>query len=249
MTVLMSEHPSSEERAPVKEAEKKDEGRKAVLKAILLALLLAGSLALVHLSPVGYYINTSHIDALKDRLFEFHAWTPVVFFLGGAVVIAIGAPRSIISILGGMVFGFLEGTLLSLGAALLGSAVIFFLTKWLGRPLFRQKLGGYLKTIEGHARKNGFWIVVLLRQLPLTCILVNVLIGLTSVSARAFFWGSIVGLLPEAAIFSLFGSSVREAFVLRISIASFLLVLLALAIRMYYRSSKLAQKLSRERMN
>jgi len=217
--------------------------RHNMLKAASLALILAGSLACIHFSPLGYYIHASNMDRLKNRLLEFHALAPIVFSLGGAFIITLGAPRSVISVLGGMVFGFFCGLLLSLMASLLGSVVIFSLTKWLGRPLFQQKVGHYLKAIEDHVQSNGFLIVVLLRQLPLTCLLVNVLIGLTSVSTGIFFLGSIAGLLPEAAIFSLFGSSVWEHFILRVSLASFLLVFLALAIRIYYNRFPVAKKI------
>jgi hypothetical protein len=53
-----------------------------------------------------------------------------------------------------------------------------------------------------------------------------------------------VGFLPETIIFTLFGSSLRESFALRVSIAAFLLILFVLLVRMYYRNSPLAKKLT-----
>jgi uncharacterized membrane protein YdjX (TVP38/TMEM64 family) len=135
---------------------------------------------------------------------------------------------------------------LALGAALLGSTVVFLLTKMLGRSLFKQKVGPYLKIIENHSKTNGFLMVVLMRQLPLTCILINVLIGLTSISTGIFLLGSIVGLLPETIIFTLFGSSLQESFVLRVSLAAFLLILLILVLKIYLQRSELAQDLSQK---
>jgi len=214
------------------------------MKALILLIFLAGCLALIRFSPLRDYLQVARIDLLRDRLASLHGWAAVVFAGGGAVMIAMGAPRSAHSILGGMVFGFLEGTALSLAAAMLGSTVVFRVTRRLGRPLFRQKVGPYLKALDGRMEKEGFLTVVLLRQLPLTCMLVNVLIGLTAISTRAFLLGSIVGLLPEAAIFSLFGSSVREGFVLRISAALILLVFLIIVVRVHLRRSSLARKLS-----
>ena len=226
-------------------SENKTESRREVLKAILLAAFVVGAMAVVRFSPLREYANPSNFDQLRVRLSEFHAWAPIVFLVGGAVAITLGAPRSIVSILGGMAFGFLAGTSLALGASLLGSIVIFLLARWLGRSFFKHRVGKYLKTIRGLGQVDGFLLVVLLRQLPLTCMLVNVLIGLTSVSTGVFFLGSIVGLLPEAAIFSLFGSSVRQGFILRVSIATFLLILLVMVIRLYYKRSSLAGKLAR----
>ena len=83
----------------------------------------------------------------------------------------------------------------------------------------------------------------------MTCILVNVLIGLAPITTGVFLLGSIVGLLPETVIFALYGSSLQTGFVLRISVASFLLVLLVLLVRIYYQRSALAREISRKLKN
>ena len=217
-----------------------------IIKTIMLVVLLTGSLALIRFSPLGYYLDPSHLHLLQDKLAGFHSLAPVIFFAAGALLIAMGAPRSIIHILAGMVFGFFAGMFVSIAAAFSGSIVIFWLTRLLGRPLFRQKIGHRLKVLEGHLENNGFLVIVILRQLPLTSMIVSILIGLTSVNTTVFILGSIAGLLPEAVIFSLFGSSVREGFALRVSVASILLVLLIISIRVYFRRSPLARELSQK---
>jgi uncharacterized membrane protein YdjX (TVP38/TMEM64 family) len=230
----------------VKTVPEEREFRKNLLKAVLLAVLLITVLAIVRFSPLGEYLRVSNIEALKQRLVEFGALAPLVFLFGGAIAITLGVPRSVVSILGGLVFGLLGGILLALPAALLGSAFIFLLTKWLGRPLFKQKVGGYLKVLENYTQTDGFLIVIIMRQLPLTSLLINVLIGLTSISMGIFLLGSIVGLLPETVIFALFGSSLQENFVLRVSIASTLWIILILVIRLFFRRSPLAQSIARK---
>jgi uncharacterized membrane protein YdjX (TVP38/TMEM64 family) len=55
-----------------------------------------------------------------------------------------------------------------------------------------------------------------------------------------------VGLLPETIIFTLFGSSLQESFVLRVSLAAFLLILLILVLKIYLQRSELAQDLSQK---
>jgi uncharacterized membrane protein YdjX (TVP38/TMEM64 family) len=222
----------------------KRELRKNLLKALLLAVFLVTALAVVRFSPLGAYLKISNTEVLQARLREFSNLAPAVFLLAGAFMIMIGTPRSVISILGGIVFGLFWGILLALLAAMLGSTIIFLLTKWLGRPLFKQKVGGYLKVIENHTRADGFLLVLIMRQLPLTSLLINVLLGLTSISLGIFLLGSIVGLLPETIIFALFGSSLQESFALRVSIASSLWVLLIVVVRLFFRRSPLAQSIA-----
>jgi uncharacterized membrane protein YdjX (TVP38/TMEM64 family) len=220
--------------------------QKNILKATLLVVILVASLALVRFSPLGEFLKISNIELLQQKIHEFGGLAPGVFLIGGALLITLGTPRSVISILGGVVFGLLWGILLALLSALLGSFIIFLLTKWLGRPLFKQKVGKYLKAIEHHTKTDGFLLVIIMRQLPLTSLLINVLIGLTSISTSIFVLGSIVGLLPETIIFALFGSSLQQSFVLRVSIASSLWIVLIIAIRLFFRHSALAQTIARK---
>jgi len=238
-----SDHDSLAKEKQLKTPRQKEEERKNILKALILAGFLVATFALIHLSPLGDYLQVSQIDLLQRKLAELQSWAPVVFLMGGAILITVGTPRSLISISGGILFGLYWGMSLALGAALLGSTVVFLLTKMLGRPLFEQKVGPYLKIIENHSKTNGFLIVVLMRQLPLTCILINVLLGLTSISTGIFLLGSIVGLLPEIVIFTLFGSSLQENFVLRVLLAACLLILLALVLKICIQRSPLAQEL------
>jgi uncharacterized membrane protein YdjX (TVP38/TMEM64 family) len=246
VNVFGFDHDSLAKGKKIKTPQQKEEERKNILKALILAGFLVATFALIHLSPVGDYLQISQLDQLQRKLAEFQSWAPFVFLMGGAVLIAVGTPRSLISISGGILFGLYWGMFLALGAALLGSTVVFLLTKMLGRSLFKQKVGPYLKIIENHSKTNGFLMVVLMRQLPLTCILINVLIGLTSISTGIFLLGSIVGLLPETIIFTLFGSSLQESFVLRVSLAAFLLILLILVLKIYLQRSELAQDLSQK---
>jgi uncharacterized membrane protein YdjX (TVP38/TMEM64 family) len=222
------------------------ENTRDVIKTLLLVILLTGSLTALRFSPVWYYLDPSHISLLQDKLAEFRSMAPFIFFAGGALLIAMGVPRTIFSVLGGMVFGFLTGTFLAIAAAFAGSIVIICLTRFLGRPLFHQKIGSRLKAIEGHLENNGFLVVLILRQLPLPGILVSVLIGLSSIKTSAYVLGSIIGLVPEAAVFALFGSSVREDFALRISLALLSLIVLIVVIKVYFRRSPLARELSQK---
>jgi uncharacterized membrane protein YdjX (TVP38/TMEM64 family) len=217
-----------------------------IIKTILLVIVLSGSLAVVRFSPIWYYLDPSHISLLQDKLAGFRSMAPFIFFAGAALLIAMGVPRTIFSVLGGMAFGFLTGTLLAIAAAFAGSVAIIWLTRFLGRPLFHRKIGHRLKAIEGRLEDNGFLAVLILRQLPLPSILVNVLIGLSSIDSKAFIFGSLLGLIPEAAIFALFGSSVRGDFALRVSMASLFLILLVLIIKTYFRRSPLAKELSQK---
>jgi|YNPNPStandDraft_1061719.scaffolds.fasta_scaffold00174_22 uncharacterized membrane protein YdjX (TVP38/TMEM64 family) len=167
-----------------------------------------------------------------------------MFLLGGSALVAMGVPRLSIGAVGGMLFGFAWGALLGNMVSLLGSAVIYFFTRHMGRPLLRQKFSRMITSVDGHIRRHELMIVMLLRQLPMPCMGMSVLLGLSSVSNGAFFTGSLISMFPQSAVFALFGSGVHGQFGLRVSIASTLLVVLALCLRVSYRRFPFLQKLS-----
>lgn len=223
------------------------DARRNALKAAALAAGLACSLALITFSPLGRYCNPANIGLLKDRLSLYHAWAPWLFFLGGSALVAMGVPRLSICTLGGMLFGFAWGALLGNMVSLLGSAVIYFSTRYLGRPLLRQKLNRTITAIDEQVKGHECMIVILLRQLPMPCMGISAILGLSSVSNGAFFAGSLISMFPQSAVFALFGSGVHGQFGVRVSIASTLLVILTLCLRVWYRKFPFMQKLSRAR--
>ena len=76
----------------------KRENTRDIIKTLLLVILLIGSLTVLRLSPLWYYLDPSHISLLQDKLTGFRSMAPFVFFAGGALLIAMGVPRTIFSI-------------------------------------------------------------------------------------------------------------------------------------------------------
>ncbi len=78
-------------------------------------------------------------------------------------------PGSILVIAGGIVFGPLLGTLLSLIAATLASSCSFLLARWLGRDLLLKYVGHShtFQAIEKGIARNGIDFLILTRLIPL----------------------------------------------------------------------------------
>ena len=216
-----------------------------VLRAILLFCIIGGSLALVRLSPLSTYLRPSRLEFVQKHLRVIGISAPLWFLGGGALSTALGVPRMLVSILGGMAFGAFFGLILTLGATLIGSFATFALARWLGRPLIERQEGRYVRIFERFVEENCILSVLLIRQMPMMAIFVNVVLGLCPVSISCFFVGSVIGLLPETIVFSVFGSSIREGFVWRISLGFFLLVILVLGMRMYIKRSRMVREMLR----
>jgi len=202
-----------------------------ILRALLLTLVITGLLAIVHYSGLSDYLDRDKLPLLQEKLSAL-PWlvNRICFIVGGALVIVCGLGRSVLSLAGGLFYGTLWGTIFSVLAALLGSLLIFTFVRRLGQPWFSAKVSGHLEKADKLVAENGILAVILIRQLPLACLLVNVLLALTRVTLPKFILGSIIGFLPEAIIFALYGSSAHGSFFNKVTIASFLLVLVVVGI-------------------
>ncbi len=210
-------------------------------RILLLALVLSSVLAIVHFSGLKEYLHPDKIPLLQEKLAALPEFMGrLLFIAGGALVIVCGLGRSAVSLVSGVLYGPVWGAVYSVLAALSGSIVIFAFFRLLGRPLFLDRISGYVEKADKLVARNGFLAVILIRQLPLACLLVNILLALTRVSLVEFVCGSVVGFLPEAIVFALYGSSAQSGFFSKVAIASILLVVVVIGMKF------LSQKLNRE---
>lgn len=99
-------------------------------------------------------------------------------------------PGSILVIAGGIVFGPLLGTLLSLIAATLASSCSFLLARWLGRDLLLKYVGHShtFQAIEKGIARNGIDFLILTRLIPLFPYNIqNYAYGLTTIAFLALY--------------------------------------------------------------
>ena len=205
-----------------------------ILRALGLALVISAALAVVHYSGLRSYLNLEQIPVLQEKLAAL-PWllNRAAFVFGGALAIVCGLGRSMVSLAGGMFYGAGPGAVLSLLAALTGALVIFTVVRLFKRPLFINKLGGYLEKVDQLVTDNAILAVILIRLLPLTSLLLNILLALTRVTPVQFIIGSIIGFLPETIVFTLYGSSAQGGFFSKVTIASGLLVVVVVGCKFF----------------
>lgn len=79
------------------------------------------------------------LEAIQSFLLQFGIWTPLAFFLLQLLQVIIAPiPGGTVGLVGGALFGTFWGFIISASGTLIGSAIVFLLTKRFGRP-FVQK--------------------------------------------------------------------------------------------------------------
>jgi len=177
------------------------------LRAALILLLVVGSAVILYFTPLREYLH--EVGRVQETLERTGHWAPVIFIFMTAVLIIIGVPRLLICPIAGAVFGFLWGLVISQIGTVLGAYLTFLFVRWGGRD-FVLRHWPKLQNMTTVFSKRGVASVFLARQLPLGGIFVNLILGLTPVTHRAFLVGTALGIIPEAVRAVLVGAGAIE---------------------------------------
>jgi uncharacterized membrane protein YdjX (TVP38/TMEM64 family) len=184
-----------------------DRNLRVSLKGVLLLASLAGLTFALKGLGVGELFDKGWIESHVIGTGAY-SWALFVGFV--ALTTGVGIPRQIVCFLGGSAFGFLEGTLLCSLGTLLGCALAFYYSRFLGQEFVLRRFKKRLLKVNAFLVKNPFTATLLLRLIPVASNgITNLLAGVSQAPAGWFFLGSLVGHLPMTMIFTLLGSGVR----------------------------------------
>jgi uncharacterized membrane protein YdjX (TVP38/TMEM64 family) len=152
-----------------------------------------------------------------------------IFFAVAAIFVSIGMPRQVVAFAAGYAFGAWRGGLLALSAQMLGCAVDFWWARLVARGWATRHLRGRLARIDRMLAARPFTATLTLRLLPVgNNLLLNLLAGLSGLRAWPFLLASLIGYLPQTAIFALTGSGTHVDRGLQLGLAALLFILSAL---------------------
>ena len=140
-----------------------------ILLVTFLTILVCGGIFLI-LYFTGAWEDLNSVEKLRTLIQKTGFWGRFVFFLLQFLQVTfIPIPSTILTIAGAVVFGPLQGSLLSLAGILLGSAVAFLLGQTFGRKLVEFMVGKesrekWVKFLS--KAKYSFVIMMLLPMFP-----------------------------------------------------------------------------------
>ncbi|MEO5559027.1 MAG: FAD-dependent oxidoreductase [Dokdonella sp.] len=150
------------------------------------------------------------LDALKARQQaldvsrQVHPWLfGVGFFLAYVAVTALSLPAAtLMTLTAGALFGLFEGTLLVSFASSVGATLAFLASRFVFRDTVQQRFGKRLHAINEGVQREGALYLFTLRLVPvIPFFVVNLLMGLTTLPVRTFYWVSQVGMLAATVVF------------------------------------------------
>lgn len=179
---------------------------KKLAKIIILIVLFAG------ITVAIMYRDQFDSAALESWISGAGAAGPFVFMLIYIIGTVFFLPGSVLTLVGGALFGPVLGTFYSLTGATIGAAISFLVARYLISDWVEQKAGGKLKRLKNGVEKEGWRFVAFVRLVPLFPFnLLNYALGLTRIPFTHYVIASYVCMLPGGFAYTYLGYAGREA--------------------------------------
>ena len=174
-----------------------------------LALLLTAGAAIAAFFAfdLGQYLNLQTLKEQQAAIKSYQASQPLlsvaVYFVAYVVMAALSLPgAALLTLAGGAVFGVLWGTLIISFASSIGATLAFLMSRFLLRDWVIRRFGQRLTAIDEGIRREGAFYLFTLRLVPVfPFFLINLLLGLTGMKARTFYWVSQIGMLAGTVVY------------------------------------------------
>jgi uncharacterized membrane protein YdjX (TVP38/TMEM64 family) len=149
---------------------------------------------------------------LEQELERFGQWAPILFVGLYAVSTVLFVPGSVLTVVGGALFGPIWGTLWNLTGATLGATLAFVTARYLAGDWVSGRAGGQLARLIKGVDQEGWRFVAFVRLVPLFPFnLVNYAFGLTRIRLAEYVLASFVCMAPGAIAYTYLGYAGREA--------------------------------------
>ncbi|KPF91604.1 pyridine nucleotide-disulfide oxidoreductase [Novosphingobium sp. AAP83] len=177
------------------------------MKRTVIAIVFALALAAWFLLDLGQYLTLDSLKAQQQQLDAFAKAQPLVviaaFFIGYVTLTALSVPgAAIMTLAAGALFGVVVGTVLVSFASSIGATLAFLASRHVLRDGVQARFGARLKPVNDGIARDGAFYLFSLRLVPVfPFFAVNLLMGLTPIRTRTFYWVSQVGMLLGTVVY------------------------------------------------
>jgi pyruvate/2-oxoglutarate dehydrogenase complex dihydrolipoamide dehydrogenase (E3) component/uncharacterized membrane protein YdjX (TVP38/TMEM64 family) len=185
--------------------------RRFALGALIAALIVAFLLSDLH-----QYLNLAYLKEQRGAFQNLAGEQPLPvlggFFALYVLITALSLPgAAIMTLAAGALFGFWVALVLVSFASSIGATLAFLAARCLFRDSVQRRFGERLKTINAGIARDGAFYLFSLRLIPLIPFFaVNLLMGLTPLNTRTFYWVSQVGMLAGTAVYVNAGTQIGQ---------------------------------------
>jgi len=182
--------------------------KKQVVRWIVLAVFIA---VVVYLMNKYNFLKGYGPEDIRDFIQKKGILAPIVYVLLLSLLPLFLFPDSVLVIAGGMLFGLVRGTILTSIGSLIGGVIAFLISRAFGSKVVRKITKRELVLFEKYKGYSGFFIILLLRLIPLFPFkVVSYSAGLTDMKLRDFCLATVIGSLPGIIVYTNLGDKAND---------------------------------------
>lgn len=177
-------------------------GKKGILLGII-ALLVAS----FFLFDLGRFFDFAYIKTQQATLAEYvsqNLWLSIgIYFAVYVISTGLSLPgAAVLTLLGGALFGTLTGSVVVSFASTLGATLACLAARYLACGFVSRRFSRLLDPINSGIERDGIFYLLTLRLIPLfPFFAINLVMGITKMPVRTYFWVSQLGMLPATIIY------------------------------------------------
>lgn len=162
------------------------------------------------------YLTLEQLREQQDRIQDYyamHPWqTALGYFMVYVAVTGLSLPgAAVLTLFGGAVFGLLWGTVIVSFASSIGATLAFVVSRFVLRDWVQDRFGDRLKAINDGVAREGAFFLFALRLVPVfPFFVINLVMGLTPIRTRTFYWVSQAGMLAGTVVYVYAGTQLSE---------------------------------------
>ncbi len=220
----------------IKQEFKKEVKHMYPLLIVLTIILITTSIFIVKsgdtLEGAYKFLSTLNVEDIRNFVSSFGVKAPLIFILlqiSQAVIAPI--PGFIFTIAGGLIFGALWGSILSIFGSMIGAVLCFLLAKKYGRPFVAKMLKKEdFGLIDDLFEEKGLIMTIVLRAIPVMSFgLASYLVSLTNIDLKDYMLGTFLGLIPTTIFYTYLGVYILDnpffSMVIGLFLLAFLLII------------------------
>jgi uncharacterized membrane protein YdjX (TVP38/TMEM64 family) len=179
----------------------------AAVLVLLLALRASGFGDVLTLEALA-----RHRASLAELVGRNALQAGAVYVSAYVAVVALSLPgAAVMTLAGGLLFGAVAGTVLSVTGATIGATLVFLLARRILGEDALSRLGPRSEAIAAGIRREAVSYLLVLRLVPLfPFVLVNLVPALVGVRLAVFVGTTVAGIIPGTAVFSTAGAGLGD---------------------------------------
>ncbi len=202
-------------------------------------IILVVMVLLARFSGIEQYINIAWFKAqrlyLQQMVHTYYAQSVLLYIIVYICSVALSLPiAAILTIVGGFLFGTIQGALYADIGATTGAMIAFLMVRYLVGNVLQKHYSTQLARLNGQIKMHGTSYLLTIHFIAfIPFFLINILAGLTQISLWTFFWTTAMGILPGSLVYAFAGrqlttiKSVGDIFSFNVILAFIFLAILA----------------------